>query len=60
MDTNDTVDAIERIRTDNNALWMQLLKLALQTAPTSAKSILKQINENDRRVSSLLEKLAND
>lgn len=57
-DTVDVVDDIQRVRTDNNKLWMDILRLALKSAPDEAKTILAKINANDKQVSALVEKLA--
>ncbi|MFA5397848.1 MAG: hypothetical protein WC346_17695 [Methanogenium sp.] len=51
---------IEHIRTRNNSLWMELLKIALEYAPVKTKEVLKQINENDNAVSKLLKGLIDD
>jgi len=51
---------IEHIRTRNNSLWMELLKIALEYAPVKTKEVLKQINENDTAVSKLLKGLIDD
>lgn len=51
---------IEHIRTRNNSLWMELLKIALEYAPARTKKVLKQINENDTAVSKLLKELVDE
>lgn len=51
---------IEHIRRINNRLWMTLLRIALEAAPKEAKAVLQDINKNDRMISALLEKLANE
>jgi len=51
---------IEHIRTRNNSLWMELLKIALKYAPEEAKKVLKQINENDNAVSRLLKEIVDE
>lgn len=53
----ETIDQIADIRHRNNALWMQLLKIALEHAPTETKGVLCQINENDTAISLLMRKL---
>lgn len=58
MNPEDAIDAVEAVRRDNNALWMKLLRLALSAAPSEAKAILRQINANDRKISTLLAELA--
>lgn len=52
------IDEVERIRRNNNKCWMNILRVAIYYAPEETRSILKQINENDRRINELLGKLA--
>lgn len=52
------IDEIERIRTRNNVNWMDVLRLAFRHAPDEARELMKKINKEDDRVSSLLKKLA--
>lgn len=58
MSTGRTISQIAEIRADNNALWMDLLSIALEHAPEQTKAVLRAINHNDQRVSSLLKELA--
>ena len=60
--TNDTdlVDKIQEVRTANNRLWMNLLRLALAADPINAKAILRQIRVNDLRISELMEELGKE
>jgi hypothetical protein len=51
---------IEHIRTRNNSLWMELLRIALRHAPEEAKKVLRKINENDNAVSRLLKELVDE
>lgn len=51
------IDEIERIRTRNNVNWMDVLRLAFRHAPDEARELMKKINKEDDRVSSLLKKL---
>jgi hypothetical protein len=51
---------IEHIRTRNNSLWMELLRIALKHAPEEAKKVLRKINENDNAVSRLLKELVDE
>ena len=52
------IDEIEQIRTRNNVNWMDVLRLAFRHAPDEARELMKKINKEDDRVSSLLKKLA--
>lgn len=49
---------IRQLRGVNNILWMELLEIALDRAPTETKELLRRINANDRTVSKLLTELA--
>lgn len=52
------IDEIEKIRTSNNVNWMNLLRLAFRIAPDEAKKLFSRINEDDKRISELLGRLA--
>lgn len=54
----DLVDQIQDIRTKNNVLWMDILRVALRRAPAETRRLLTEITANDRRVSRLTAKLA--
>ena len=49
--TNKALKAITEIRVANNILWMKILELALKAKKSKAKSIIKKIQKNDRRIS---------
>ena len=53
------IDEIQRIRADNNKVWMGLVRLALRVAPKDAKPLFSEITDNDQKVSALLRQLAN-
>ncbi len=55
---NTIISQITKSRRLNNIYWMQLLKLAIKTSPKKAKLILKNINKQDKKISSLLSKLS--
>ncbi len=52
------VDEIFAIRIRNNAPWQRLMEIAMRHAPEETKEALRQINENDREVSALMEALS--
>lgn len=52
------IDEISKARRKNNHNWMKLLKLAMDVAPHKSKIILRQINNQDRKISKLVEKLS--
>ncbi len=51
------IDDIQKIRTKNNELWMDILRLAFKHAPEESKDIMKQITENDKKVSEITAKV---
>lgn len=55
--TNRAVKAITEIRAANNILWMGLLELALKAKKRKAKTIMKKIQRNDRRVTKWMDRL---
>ena len=52
------IDEISKARRKNNHNWMKLLKLAMDVAPNKSKIILRQINNQDRKISKLGERLS--
>ena len=52
------ISKIEKIRSKNNVNWMNILRLAFKLDPKSASRIMKKINYDDKKISSLLSKLA--
>ena len=57
---NKIVKQIEHARKKNNQNWMQLLQLALESAPIKSKKVLKNINSQDKKISRLVEKLSKE
>ena len=52
------INKIQKIRSKNNVNWMNILKLAFKLDPKRASKIMKKINYDDKKISSLLSKLA--
>ena len=52
------IDEIEKIRTNNNVNWMDVLRLAFKHAPEEAKELMKKIDHEDNRISELVKKLS--
>ena len=52
------IDEIESVRSTNNINWMNILRLAFKYAPEEARELTKQINDQDQKISVLLEKLS--
>ena len=53
----DIINKIEKIRSKNNVNWMNILRLAFKLDPKSSVKIMKKINYDDKKISSLLNKL---
>lgn len=51
------ISKIEKIRSKNNINWMNILRLAFKLDPNSAKKIMRKINNDDKKISNLLNKL---
>ena len=51
------IDEIEKVRTQNNVNWMDILRLAFIHAPEDAKELMKKINTADDEISDLLKTL---
>ena len=52
------IDQIQKIRSKNIVNWMNILKLAFKLDPKAASKIMKKINYDDKKISSLLNKLS--
>ena len=52
------IKQIEKIRSKNNVNWMNILRLAFKLDPKGASQIMKKINYDDKKISSLLNKLS--
>jgi hypothetical protein len=57
---NEVINDIQKVRTKNNELWMQLLRIAMQNDPEQTKHIMKKIRNNDLKISSLTGELADE
>ena len=51
------VNQIQKIRSKNNKNWMDLLKLSLKLDFNSTSKIIKEICKDDKRISSLAQKI---
>ena len=51
------INKIQNIRSKNNVNWMNILRLAFELDPKRASKIMKKINYDDKKISSLLNKL---
>lgn len=53
-DFTDIIDKIEDARSDNNGLWMRILRIALRADPDETKRVLREINRNDKYIAARL------
>lgn len=53
------IDKIEKIRSKNNANWMDLLRLAFKKSPEETARIMSKIYQHDAKISKLVQKLIN-
>tara|TARA_B100002052_G_C15463656_1_gene411068 strand:+ start:48 stop:251 length:204 start_codon:yes stop_codon:yes gene_type:complete len=54
----EVIDEIEKVRTKNNINWMDVLRLAFKSNIAEAKKLMKKINVEDDKISSLFKKLS--
>lgn len=54
------IDNIQAVRSANNRLWMDILRLAMKSNPVEAKEIIRGIRANDLLISELTGELANE
>jgi hypothetical protein len=52
------LDAIRRLRVENNEYWMKIVEIALRHAPDEVKPIMREIGLRDAAVTALWSKLA--
>lgn len=53
------IDEVEKVRTQNNVNWMDVLRLAFKSDIDEAKKLMQKINNEDNKISVLFEKLSN-
>ena len=54
------ISKIQGVRTRNNANWMNILRIAMIHSPKQTKKLLKKINSQDKAISILIKRLANN
>ncbi len=52
------INQIQKIRSKNNVNWMGLLKLSFKHSPKEAINLVKRIDTDDKKISTLLKKLS--
>lgn len=60
MTDEEIIGEIQKIRTSNNTHWMDVVRLAFELDPVSARNIFKKIKKCDRDINILLEQLADN
>jgi hypothetical protein len=56
-DVDNIIERIGEIRSNNNKLWMAILKLGFDFAPKEARKVMKIIVNNDKEITKWLGKL---
>lgn len=56
----DQIDKIQEIRTKNNKLWMDLMRLAFHHSPEEAKKIMSQISQNDEKITKAVKEMIDE
>ena len=54
---HQVINKIEKTRGKNNKNWMDILRLAFHHSPKEASKILKEVYEEDKKISTLASKL---
>lgn len=54
---NDPIEEVTRIRSVNNELWMEILRIAYQHHPIRVREIIKDVRKNDKEVTKWLGEL---
>ena len=52
------ISKIQNIRIKNNVNWMDILRLATKHAPQETIKLMKKINSQDKKITSLFKKIA--
>lgn len=54
----DILNEIEKIRAENNTLWMDVVRMCFELDPNRARSIFKKVKECDRKIQQLSEEIS--
>ena len=57
MNKKKIIDAIQKIRSQNNVYWMDLLRLALDLDHNRTVKILKEIHKLDTKISKIVNEI---
>ena len=52
-----TIKQIEKIRSKNNSLWMEILRIAMKYGGDETRSVFKNIVDNDKKITELSKEL---
>ena len=52
------INQIQKIRSRNNVNWMDILRLAVDKAPTETVKLMSKINNQDRQISKLFRQIS--
>ena len=55
---NEIIDKIEKIRSNNNSNWMNILRIAYKFSPLETSKIMKKIYNQDKNISKLTKLLS--
>lgn len=51
------INEIEKVRANNNVLWMNIVRIAMELDPIRTKKILYDITQNDQTIIYLMEQI---
>lgn len=57
LKSSQIISDIQKIRSNNNKNWMNILRLAFKSNPKQASKILGKITSSDKKISKLTSKL---
>lgn len=49
---------IETVRSMNNGLWMEIVRIAYRYAPEETRNVMRRVNNNDQAIVGMLRELA--
>ena len=57
LQTKMAITKIEQIRVRNNKLWVQLLRIAVESNPVKSRAVIDRISKNDREITKWLRRI---
>lgn len=57
MNNTEIIKQIEKIRSKNNSLWMEILRIAMKYGADETRSVFRDIVENDKKITELSREL---